>query len=397
MIKAGTAQVYINPDLGAPLCGFPNPDKRRNEGVEIDLRAKALYLEDGSQKMVLITSDIISLDERVVNTIREKIAEKTGLSKEAIMISTSHTHSGPITVNYNKYKGVDETYMKGIIDKFSNIADQASKNLKEVTLYTGSCEVDYSQNRRVPLADDPSKTQNVWLDLEHDHPGFKDKTVKIVAIKDIEGSMMGLIVNYSCHPVTMGPGNPKVSSDFPGYLQEYIEKQIGGSLVFYTNAGGGDINPYNCLSPDPGVAQEMGEGIAKKVLSSLDGLKQINGDSIAFSSQEMLVTPREDVNKEKFMVVIKGDKIVGEIQALRIGNLALVAVPGELCLKIAQKICAESPIENTFALGYTNGNLGYMPADADVQNYGGKECTTAGSLEFEEPITNTAKSILQSL
>ena len=97
MLKIGISAITINPPEGALLSGYPNPTTRKNAGVDIDLRTKALYLEDGSTKLMLITTDLSGVSFELVNRLRGKICDRTGVGKDNIMVSASHTHSAPIT------------------------------------------------------------------------------------------------------------------------------------------------------------------------------------------------------------------------------------------------------------------------------------------------------------
>jgi len=92
-LRAGAAAVRITPPLGLPLAGYYSP--RGAQGVHDDLYAKALVLELEGSRTALVVCDFISLPRDIVEQARRRISESLGLPPERVMLSATHTHTGP--------------------------------------------------------------------------------------------------------------------------------------------------------------------------------------------------------------------------------------------------------------------------------------------------------------
>jgi hypothetical protein len=66
-------------------------------GVHDDLQGKALVLDDGQTKLALITADLRQLDAEAVRQVRARVTQQTDIPADHVLISASHTHSGPMT------------------------------------------------------------------------------------------------------------------------------------------------------------------------------------------------------------------------------------------------------------------------------------------------------------
>ncbi|HOA53460.1 MAG TPA: hypothetical protein PKI05_14500, partial [Thermogutta sp.] len=94
VIQVGTAAVVITPPLGTPMAGYYSA--RGSEGVIDDLYVKAMVLDDGQTRVALVSCDLIGIPANVVAAAREKITAATSLPGEHVLISSSHTHTGPV-------------------------------------------------------------------------------------------------------------------------------------------------------------------------------------------------------------------------------------------------------------------------------------------------------------
>ena len=92
--KAGAAITDISPGPGIQMTGYP-PHTRENRGIHDPLYASALYLNDGSSGLLVICADVVYWDKVTVARAREEIGRQSGIASERIMLSATHTHSGP--------------------------------------------------------------------------------------------------------------------------------------------------------------------------------------------------------------------------------------------------------------------------------------------------------------
>lgn len=391
MIQIGTAKVVVTPPKGALLCGYPNTKTRKNIGKNQDLLAKSLYLTNGKKRMLLITADLISSPVKFTAEVRQGINKKTGIPKDAIMVSVSHTHSGPITWGDT---AADQKYRQKTVKNFIAVGVAATRKLTPVLIGTGVGQADLGHNRRVVKN---GKATNVWLDLEKKHTGPTEKQVLVVKMANTKGKVVASLAGYCCHPVVMGPRNFIISPDYPGFMKRFVEKAFPGSRSLFANTGGGDINPYNCIQTDFAVVQKVGETLGKEVVRVLKGIKTREENELGYKrvKLELVPKPRPAGDKRRRRHLVKG-KIVSEVQIFRIGRILIVATPGELTVGIGKKIKQTSPYPFTMPFGYSNDSIGYLPSDWQMPQ-GGYEVNASPSRQVEKPILAAMRKGLKAL
>ena len=95
-LKAGFGRTIINPKEGTPISGYYKP--RFAEGVIDDLEANALALSDGNNTLLLIAVDNCGIKLDILNVYRSEISKECLLPTENIIITATHTHTGPVCV-----------------------------------------------------------------------------------------------------------------------------------------------------------------------------------------------------------------------------------------------------------------------------------------------------------
>src|SRR5262245_7391045 len=94
--KAGVAKVVITPETPMWMSGYAARTKP-SEGKLHDLWAKALVLEaPGGKRCVLVTMDLVGIERALSVEVCEELKKKYGFGREAVMLSASHTHCGPV-------------------------------------------------------------------------------------------------------------------------------------------------------------------------------------------------------------------------------------------------------------------------------------------------------------
>jgi neutral ceramidase len=393
MLQIGTAKVIVTPPKGTLLCGYPNTKIRKNIGKDQDLYAKALFLTNGKKKMLVITADLISAPANFVAEVRQGINQKTGIPKDAIMISVSHTHSGPIQWGDT---ASDKKYRVRTVKNFIAVGVAAAKKTVPVQVGYGIGQADLGHNRRVVKN---GKAENVWVDLEKKHTGPTDKQVLVIKVTNAKGKVAAVLAGYACHPVVMGPRNFIISPDYPGYMKRFVEKALPGSQAFFINTGGGDINPYNCIQADFAVVKKAGETLGKEVVRLLKNIKTVEMDDLRYTRVKLELAPKprpaSEKGKPRWRKLVKG-KIVTEVQLFKIGKILFVSAPGELTVGIAKNIKHSSPLPFTMPFGYTNDSIGYLPSDWQMPQ-GGYEVNASPSRRVEKPLLAAMKKGLKKL
>lgn len=407
-MKAGVAKVNITPPVGTDLAGYGGREKG-SRGIADSLYSKSLVLGDGEKSIAIVTNDLIGLDEKSTNKIRKIAEEKTGIKGSNIMISSSHTHSGPTTIFLRGMGRIDADYLSLLERSIAGGISIAFQNIREASLGAGRGKIRINVNRR-------RRTPEGDLGLLPNPEGVVDDEVGVIVINDQENSPIATLVNYACHAVVLGPENLLISADYPGATQAFIEKERGGISLF-ANGCCGNLNPI--IHPGNfGDVEKLGVLLGKEALKVSKSIstssevkfkiasKRISLPLQKFPPLEKMEGTLKEKRKEleeiekrehtflEFNVVtsmfewardtlkaIKEKKTPGnieiEIQVFAFNKVVLmVGIPGEVFCEIGLKIKEKSPFDYTFISGYTNGEIGYVPTK-EAFSQGGYEVNDA--------------------
>jgi sialidase-1 len=384
-ILLGTAMRTVSPAPGVPLVGYPSG--RPNTGVALDLCARvAVFGAPGNSEpaAALVVLDLIHIDLELGRTIRERAAAAVpGLAASAIMVSGTHTHSGPARL--------DDV----AIAKVAEAVAAAWASREQVVARIGHARARLGHNRRV--VDAEGKAKNDWKDPDGLHSGFFNPDLPFVVFDDAHGGeTRAILASYGCHPVVCGPGNARVSADYPGYLVRALESATKVRTAIFITGAAGDINPRDPLHPDPEKARPMGEALAAEILAALPRARPLNTLPIAVVSAPLRAIVRPESEKRfaaRIQEFPEGPRIVSEVQALRLGELAFLSVPGEIVSGLGLAIQNSSPFAETVIVYNANDHLGYLVSDT-VRREGGHETNSAVSPDIEKPLLAAAREAL---
>lgn len=383
-LQAGIGKIDITPPVGIELSGW---GFGKSEGVLDNLYATSLILDNGERRILLITADLIGIDERYVKRVREGIKKELGIEEDHVLICASHTHSGPATAFLRKWGKVDENYLEILQEKLIEVAKEASNNMVEARIGVGRGREDKTScNRRVI-------------------GGPIDPEMGVVRIDNREGKMVALLLNFSCHPVTLHGYKNLISPDFIGYIRKMVEKE--GATLLYTTGASGDVNPApeffkGAGKGDAVLSQKVAELVGVEALRVAEEIKTISEVKIRAESVKARIPLAElptldELKKEKRIKKADVEKVkkekapyhflmeayallewtqeairtkesskvekerIAEIQVIGINNLTLVALPGELFVEIGLDIKKMLSSEYTFIIQLANGAIGYLP------------------------------------
>jgi hypothetical protein len=132
-LRAGTSLVDISPEPGIELAGYPH-HPRHNTGIHDPLFAGCLYLDDGKTRLAIVSMDLVMYSKKAVRSVRYEIGRLTDIPPENIMITCSHTHSGPWASGrldleaLEQGQKADEAYMAKLHDKLVSLVKEAYTN-----------------------------------------------------------------------------------------------------------------------------------------------------------------------------------------------------------------------------------------------------------------------------
>ncbi|MHA1785847.1 MAG: neutral/alkaline non-lysosomal ceramidase N-terminal domain-containing protein [Candidatus Helarchaeota archaeon] len=409
--RVGFSAIKITPkENGIPLGGYY---VRYSTGIHDDVYVRSLYLTDGTNEVLLISTDLVSLYSVFVQQMRRKIHEKTIIPERNIMICCLHDHSSPDTNGLTNTKGylkytLNPDWFKIIRKKIILSAIQAKKNALPAKL--GVKQVPPLErlvvNRRHPL-----RPLNYKLNF--------------IKICDPNDDLLGIIANYAIHGTTLNARNLLISAEYPGYMIRKLEKDFPKSFAMYLNGPCGDINPnlfpkdipYEKIDFDYyfegeyskfnelahyGHTKHIGEALATNIINNLEDvdcsdikeIKVIQKEikfPVIISHPKMTLTDRilakvklvlfkflKFYNRSNFSYFnyefIKGKPwIKTEIQLIRINSdILIVALPVELFSGIGEEIVKKSPFKHTIIVELANDYVGYV-YPIDECEYGGYE------------------------
>ncbi len=359
-MKVGYAQTIITPSLDRPvfLAGFGH--NRRAESIHDDLSARAMAVSNGSRTLVLCAVDLIGLFAPDVHHVLEslKLSEISMDLHPEVVLASTHTHHGPDTAGLwgpdGKTRGVDEAYMMACRQKILESVLGALENLMP-------CE-----SMKAAVVHVPGLVKNAR------NPESLDDELTVFQFLDSGGRPLMTGFNFPCHPEVLWDQNQHITSDYPGYLRTEVEKQTGAPCLFFSGALGGMMTP-DVKEHSFAEAELMGRKLAKEGLRAIGAANPEQLSVIGSEKKEFKAKLTNPLYKLAFWRKLLPDArdrqgwITGEVNLIKIGDLWLATVPGELLPGLGLEIKArltEAGARVTGVIGLANGWLGYiLPAE----------------------------------
>lgn len=400
-LLAGCASRDITPPAGIHMGGYWG---RKSGAVEArdPLMAKALVFAQGGRRAALVALDLVGLDAGTVRQLRARIEERTGIPGAGVMSCCSHTHAGPLTLPFRGMGEMDPGYMRRVEEAVVEVVAQAAGQLQPARLAQARAPAHLGINRRqwregrMVIGENP---QGPVADYAH-----------VVRVGE-----RAVLFSHACHPVILGSANHCLSSEFPGAAARYVEARTNRTALF-VNGACGDINPRQ--RGDFSQVEQAGATLGEAVLQGLAAARELSGEGIDYISEQVPLPlidplPRLQAEIEKLALQLKAEIEKGgdgwaqrvprarlewaeqmlalarrgsrgqvqpfEIQGLRIGNLLLLGMEGEIFVRYQLELEPLSSLQPAILCGYANGCIGYVPT-ADEYPRGGYEVDEAYKL-----------------
>ena len=224
MILAGASRVDITPELGVPLMGYGAREGRAT-AVADRLHARALSLESHSRHSILVVSaELCLMTSAQANDLRGRIASKTGLPPEAILVACTHTYSGPDTgVAERNGNRPEPAHVSALFDGMVAAGEEAWRKREPASLAWAQTEAHIGRNRRI--AD-----------------GRIDPGLEVLRVAARDGRLLAVMFRHSCHGTVRGHDSLEISGDWPGAAARRIEAETGAIAPFLLGAHG-DVDP----------------------------------------------------------------------------------------------------------------------------------------------------------
>ena len=404
--QVGTARVKITPAIGMPYLGYGWDRQDPFLGVNDDLWAKALVIDDGERVAALVACDMIGFPPAAfAAAVRALVATHTAIPGEHVMLSASHTHSSHASIDLSTLD-LEWPWVQELIQSLAGAAIAAWQRREPASVKVSSGEIHgISENRRVVRSD--GKVYRNWdrtASAEVVRRGPIDPEVGVLLAQRPNGSPLAVLCNFTAHPIC-AMSQPLVSADFPGFATAAVEAALGpGVTALFTQGACGDVNPP-VVRRNVRDAREIGLQLAGEVLrvagsllpeevSPVERRVQVKAKRVSWAYRTDLPPQDEaarayaaataeieqlrrdgaaeaDIRRkanehrlvrERYMLTRnEARREEGEIQLLAIGDSAWVGVPGELFCQIGLDIKEQSPFAHTYVVGYANCYQGYFP------------------------------------
>jgi neutral ceramidase len=401
-LRVGAARVDITPrsDPANPPSGKYAHEK---------LYVRAIVLDNGSARATLIGADQGGLSEGIWQAASKQIAAELNCPIENIVMSATHTHSGWGPGGFPGMRGLrpdPNSPPSPIVGQILDTVRQAKVNLQPARVGFGTGNSYLNVNR-----DAIDTETHLWTQAPN-LEGSSDKTVAVVEFLAPNGEPIAAYMDYAMHPVS-GFLTGVTSADFAGAASRYVEQAFDDKMVaVFVQGASGDQNPLYLRTGTNAMASRGGvpitgyvmtrepveapirdekvkagplnpnvrdvlervmdsEGVllGEEVIRVISNIKRLEASPSIAAEQRTVKCPgrkRTDTAREGTPGSYEdGDAVNIRLGLLRIGNIALASVDGEVYSEIAQRLKRESPMANTLMVTLANGmaNSGYIPND----------------------------------
>lgn len=403
--RAAVVKKNITPSDSQHLLGF---DERKSESVNDSLFHRIVALDDGLKQFFIVSTDLCLFSPSEYDKVAARLQKEHQIDPIDIWWTVTHTHSAPevgVPGIYGTYLGdriqheVDTVYTAMVEQKLIDGILEARKNLEPASLGVGWGFSRANINRR--LLD-----SNGQASLLPDPNGPVDHRIGLIRIDKESGAPLALISNYAIHGTVLSGNNLQISGDVQGVVSNYVEKEIGVPLLFI-NGAAGDVTPIHrwTNNPQEGFLEKFHALIGDKIIEANQRLCYTTNKIKLRSGALTVETPRKpglgwpsDLDaytstKDKIKMVRL------PVRFLTINDdIAIWGAPLELFNTIATEVREDSPFQNTYFFGYTNGWLGYLPT-ASAWPHGGYEVnavspfTPVAEKELKEAVLGYLKGL----
>jgi hypothetical protein len=428
-LRVGVARDIITPPVGVELAGYGFGP---SVGVLDDLEAQALYLEDEHTAAAIVTTDLLMLGPDLVTVVRQRLEATLGLPAEHVLLSASHTHAAPTAMPLRQWGRVDAAYLRTLEAQLTMAVTRAQADAQ-------AARAGWGVGRAATIAENRRSGQRTI-----------DPAVPVLRFDDADGDPLAVLFGYGCHPVSLHSYRNLLSPDYPGYTRAVIRCALGDEVVpMFALGPSGDVNPagYVAGKTTPRRSRQIGALLGCEVarvaldpayqdapplrvagttvqlpVAPLPPLAELQAQAARWSDEvrqleaqdapwarvsEALI--RRDWARDAIQAREDGtlqETVPCEVQALRLGSVALLALPLEVFAATGLAIKEASPASATFVVTNANGAVGYLPVE---DAYAGRDYTNPEGLapkvyglyalapDAEPRIRRAAQDILGSL
>lgn len=448
-LLAGAAISNITPSIGGAIVGGFSPFPSTH--IHDDLHARCLVLDNGEKRLAIVVCDLLGGARQMFDEAARLIQVKTGIPRECVLMSATHTHSASSALSENRYS-LDEPLSEYQTFVAGRIADGVTRALNNLTTaqigWAVGQEPDQVFNRRwfmkegtVPpnpfggidkVKMNPPRGANLVKPA-----GPTDPDVSVISLQTLEGKPLAVLANYSLHYVgDVGPGH--ISADYFAVFCDRLQQLLGADrqevpfVAMLSNGTSGNINnndyskPADKAGPPYSKIRAVADDVAKVAFEAIKGIKYQTWVPLDSRFSELKLEARRPTAEQlaRAEAILAKPRVLGgknllevvyaertlklrdvaphidlPLQTLRIGEAGICAIPCETFVETGLEIKLKSPFRPSFTHSIAGGYYGYLPTPEHHQLGGYETWLGTNRLEVQAStkITLRLLEMLQSM
>ncbi|MBX9582375.1 MAG: hypothetical protein K2X87_18895 [Gemmataceae bacterium] len=418
--RAGAAAVDVTPERFPVVvnCGFTEAS---GASARDRLHARALVLDDGPTRLAVVVVDSCMMPREFLDRAKALIAAETKIPADRQLIAATHTHSAPAVMGCLG-SDPDPAYAAFLERQLVQAVREAAANLAPAEAGWAVADAGPLTNNRqwVLRSDkvraDPFGELTVRSNMHpgHLHPDFvgpsgpTDPWLTVLSVRTADGQPLAVLANFSMHYFGAAP----VSADYFGLFCGKLEQRIGGDrkgfVAILSQGTAGDLHWMDYAKPQPTQTIDgYADAVADAAEAALKGVRYRSDVSLAMAERTLTLgrrvpSPERLAWARKVVAGLNGKKPTTQpeiyaretvflhdeprrelkLQAIRVGDLGIAAIPNEVFALTGLKVKAKSPLAGTFTVELANGSEGYIPP-AEQHPLGGYTTWPARSAALE--------------
>jgi len=391
-LRVGVAEVEYKPALGLML-GDAAPVAL---GYRTPLFIKALVFNNGFDEVAVVAADLINFDRRDVAKVAAKAHERCGIRPDAILLTCSHSHVSPASnrrsilyqatfnASFSQEKWEKQlAFIDGMVDTIADAICEAKANLQPGSLGVVTADLPWLIfNRRRYTRNYHAWTH--WMKIPpnqaYDVEGPIDPELGLFVARDAQHRPLAMLWNFSGHNSFYF--DDQYSADISYTVQAMLDERLGMHVpTLYAPGCGGNTNYFDY--GQPGGLEKATEGVASAIVAIYREACTLPEVKLAGTKVSLFFPPRDntrywwknDISHKLPSWITFGERGMKnaqemakeqgayqtEVTVLRLGEVALVGLPGEIFVEFGLMLKERSPFRRTFVTSYTNDGAGYIP------------------------------------
>ena len=440
-VLAGAAAVDITPQV-LPVISSGGFLEATADSITDPLFARGLVLDDGAKRLALVLLDNLMMPRELLDDVKRRASAATGIREEHMLIAATHSHTAPSVMGALGSR-CDEAYAAFLPDRLVECIQQADANRVPARLGWAAvadyedtnCRVWFRRPDRIDTDPFGEATIRAMMHPGYQNPDYigpcgpKDPALTVLAVRTVDGAPLALLANYSMHYF----GSTPISADYYGRFCAEMERRIAPGqdhprfVALISNGTSGDQHWMNYAAPKTDLTIDAyAARVADKAMEAWQAAEYIEDASIDMAEMTLTLDRRtpspERLAWANDIRAAMGDRTLPKdkaevyaleqlylaaeprrelkLQALRLGGLAIAAIPCEVYAITGLKLKRQSPFPMTMNIELANGAEGYIPPP-ELYCFGGYNtwpARTAGLEPAAEPrITEALLKLLEGL